>query len=102
MFVSKYKYADGSEGNNHLFVIIEKNNLAVPIEYFGMIISSQLQKAKYKTNAILIKDNNNHLKSDSIVKMDVIYRISNEQIRFKIGTVEMEKIEEYKEKYMLL
>lgn len=67
-----------------------------------MIISSQIYKAKYKTNEILLKDQKNHLKSDSIVKMDYIYQISNEQIKFKIGTVEKEKIEEYKEKYMML
>lgn len=102
VFVSKYKYEDGNEGNNHLFVIIEKNNLAVPIDYFGMIISSQIHKAKYKTNQIILKDEKNHLKSDSIVKMDYIYQIDNEQIKFKIGTVEKEKIEEYKEKYMML
>lgn len=102
VFVSKYKYEDGSEGNNHLFVIIEKDNLAVPIDYFGMIISSQIRKAKYKTNEILLKDQKNHLKSDSIVKTDYIYQISNEQIKFKIGTVEKQKIEEYKEKYMML
>lgn len=102
VFVTKYKYEDGSDGNNHLFVIIEKDNIAVPIEYFGMIISSQIHKLRYKTNQILTKDTENNLKSDSIVKTDVIYQISSQQIKFKIGRVEQEKVEEYKVKYMLL
>ena len=48
VFVKKYEYQDGKEGNNHLFVIIDQNNLAVPIENFGMLISSNLNKIKYK------------------------------------------------------
>lgn len=44
VFVSKYYYENGKEGKNHLFVIIEQNNLAVPIENFGMLISSNLEK----------------------------------------------------------
>ena len=50
VFVKKYEYENGKEGNNHLFVIIDQNNFAIPIESFGMIISSQLKKLKYKTN----------------------------------------------------
>ena len=36
---------------------------------------------------------------DSIVKTDVIYKISNEQILFKIGEVDMDKVEEYKKSF---
>ena len=39
VFVSKYEYDGGKEGQNHLFVIIDDDNQLVPIEYFGMIVS---------------------------------------------------------------
>ena len=99
VFVNKYKYGDGAEGKNHLFVIIEQDNIAVPIENFGMLISSKINKVKYESNKLLKSDNKNNLKFDSIVKTDVIYRILNSQILFKIGTVDINKIEEYKESF---
>ena len=55
VFVARYSYPDGREGENHLFVIIDQNNMAIPIENFGMLISSQIQKAKYPTNKLLEK-----------------------------------------------
>lgn len=100
VFVDKYTYDDGKTGRNHLFVIIEQNNLVVPIESFGMLISSQIQKLKYKANKLLEADEKNGLRVDSIVKTDVIYRIKTEQILFKIGNVDYEKIEEYKKYYL--
>lgn len=99
VFVKKYNYDNGEKGNNHLFVIIDQNNLAVPIENFGMLISSQLQKTKYKANKIIEKSKENGLDRDSIVKTDIIYRISQEQILFKIGIVDDKKIREYKESF---
>ena len=99
VFVSDYRYDNGVKGKNHLFVIIEQNNLAVPIENFGMRISSNLEKLKYKSNKLINKDNKNRLNKDSIVKTDVIYKISNEQILFKIGEVNLDKVEEYKKSF---
>ena len=32
VFVNEYRYSNGKVGNNHLFVIIDQNNMAVPIE----------------------------------------------------------------------
>lgn len=96
VFVKEYIYPDGKIGKDHLFVIIDKDNTAVPIENFGMLISSKLEKLKYKTNKLLEKDKVNNLHKDSIVKTDVIYKILNEQIVFKIGKIDNEKIEEYK------
>ncbi len=61
-----------------------------------MLISSNLEKLKFKENKFLKKDKLNNLQKDSIVKTDVIYKILNEQIIFKIGTVDYEKVEEYK------
>ena len=99
VFVKEYSYSDGKKGTNHFFVIIDKDNTAVPIENFGMLISSNLDKLKFKVNKLLEKDDINNLKKDSIVKTDVVYKILNEQIIFKIGTVDNEKIEEYKNSF---
>lgn len=99
VFVNDYRYDNGAKGKKHLFVIIEQNNLAVPIENFGMLISSNLEKLKYKSNKLINKDNKNRLNKDSIVKTDVIYKISNEQILFKIGEVNLDKVEEYKQSF---
>ena len=100
VFVKRFKYIDGKNGENHFFVIVEQNNIAVPIESFGMLISSQIEKLKYKSNIELKKDNLNNLKRDSIVKTDILYRINNKQILFKIGEVTPSKIEEYKKYYI--
>ena len=100
VFVKKFKYIDGSDGENHFFIIVEQNNIAVPIENFGMLISLKIEKLKYKSNIELKKDNINNLDRDSIVKTDVLYKIHNDQILFKIGEVSTEKIEEYKRYYV--
>ena len=67
--------------------------------WFGMLISSKIDKIKYETNKLLEKDNKNNLKVNSIVKTDVIYKILNEQILFKIGQVDIDKVEEYKKSF---
>ena len=100
VFVKKFKYIDGSDGENHFFIIVEQNNIAVPIENFGMLISSKIEKLKYKSNIELKKDNINNLDRDSIVKTDVLYKIHNDQILFKIGEVSSDKIEEYQKYYV--
>lgn len=99
VFVKRYQYQDGKDGQNHLFVIIEQNNLAVPIENFGMLISSKIEKARYPSNQLIVKEKNNGLKTNSIVKTDVIYKILNQQILFKIGKVEKDTVEEYKQEF---
>ena len=99
VFVCEYRYDNGEKGKNHLFVIVEQNNLAVPIENFGMLISSNLKKLKYKSNRLIEKSEKNRLNKDSIVKTDVIYKLSNDQILFRIGKVDLEKVEQYKESF---
>ena len=99
VFVNEYNYPDGKIGKSHFFVIIDQNNMAVPIENFGMLVSSNLNKLKFKSNKLLEKDKINNLHKDSLVKTDVIYKILNEQIIFKIGIVSYEKIEEYKKSF---
>ena len=100
VFVKEYYYSNGVKGKNHFFVIIDQNNIAVPIENFGMLISSKLTKLKYPANKLLEKNNKNNLNMDSIVKTDVIYKILNNQILFKIGKVDTTKIEEYKNSFI--
>lgn len=99
VFVKRYLYSNGTEGKNHFFVIIDKNNIAVPIENFGMLISSKLYKLKYPENKLIEKNEINGLDRDSIVKTDEIYKILDSQILFKIGCVEIKNIEEYKEAF---
>jgi len=99
VFVRKYNYPDGKKGENHFFVIIDQNNIAVPIENFGMLISSNLNKLKYKSNKILEKNEINGLNKNSIVKTDVIYKILNSQILFKIRKVDSYRIEEFKNSF---
>ena len=64
-----------------------------------MLISSKIEKLKYKFNKYIKKDNKNNLKTDSIVKTDVIYEIDQNNILFKIGRVNMEQIIEYRESF---
>ena len=99
VFVSVYIYPDGKMGSNHLFVIIDRNNTAVPIEYIGMIISSQIDKIKFKSNKLIKKDNKNNLNKDSIIKTDTVYKLRDKQILFKVGEIEKDKIEEYKKSF---
>ena len=99
VFVNSYVYKNGIQGKKHFFVIIDKNYMAIPIEYFGMLISSKIEKIKYNSNKLLKKDEKNKLHKDSIVKTDVIYKINSNQIEFKIGTVDKNRIEEYKEEF---
>ena len=99
VLVRKYYYLDGKEGKNHFFVIIDQNNIAVPIENFGMLISSNLDKLKYRANKLLEKNETNGLNRDSIVKTDVVYKILNNQIIFKIGKVDNDRIREYKDSF---
>ena len=100
VFVKEYYYSNGVKGKNHFFVIIDQNNIAVPIENFVMLISSKLTKLKYPANKLLEKNDKNNLNMDSIVKTDVIYKILNNQILFKIGKVDTTKIEEYKNNFI--
>ena len=97
VFVRKYKYKNGEEGKDHLFVIIEENNLIIPIEYLSMLISSNLDKLKYSGNKLLEKNSKNNLRKDSIVKTDVIYKINEKQILFKIGHVDMDQVIKYRD-----
>ena len=98
VFVSKYEYKNGISGKNHSFVIIDDGQ-AVDINYFGFLLSSNVDKIKYKYNEMLHKNNMNKLYKDSIVKCDDLIEINEREIKFKIGTVTEEDIERFIEKY---
>ena len=91
VYVSKYENI-----NKHLFVIVDEENRGVNIDYFCMLISSKLDKLKYKSNILLKKDNKNNLKKDSIIKTDNIYKINQENIDFLIGKVDIELINKFR------
>lgn len=97
VFVPKFQYEDGSNGKNHLFVIIEKDNCAIPLDYFCLLISSNIKKLRYKENISITKDKLNNLQKDSIIKTDYIYTIEENLISFRVGMVPKENIEFYKE-----
>ncbi len=103
VFVSKYDYDKGEKGENHLFVIIDDDNQLVPIEYFGLIVSSHRKKSKenskFKYNEPLDKNSNNNLHKDSIVKCDQIYSIPLKNIQFKIGQVDIDDYMRFLEAY---
>ena len=102
VFVKNFEYSTKEKGNNHLFVIIDKNNMAIPIENIAMLISSKIEKANYEGNILLPKSQKNGLKVNSIVKTDVIYKILNSQILFKIGAIDENTIRIYKDSYDLV
>lgn len=104
VFVSKYNYSNGNPGQNHLFVVInvDKNEL-VPVEYFGMLVSSHRDKSKdnssFKYNEPLDKNNTNGLNDDSIVKCDEVYSIPPRNIMFKIGAVDVDDYMRFMQAY---
>lgn len=103
VFVSKYDYDNGEKGENHLFVIISDDSEVVPIEYFGMIVSSHRNKSKevssFKYNEPLDKNQQNHLNKDSIVKCDQVYQIPAKNIQFKIGQVDIDDYMRFMDAY---
>lgn len=63
--------------NSHVFVVIEENNISVPIEYLYYINSK-------------------------VKNVDFVYQINNDKIIKKIGDVDKNVINEYKRNYILL
>ena len=97
-FVSNYEYKSGNVGQNHSFVIIDDGQ-AIDINYFGFLLSSHVEKATYPYNEKLDKNNINNLRQDSIVKCDDLIEISENDIRFKIGTVTEEDLNKFIDTY---
>lgn len=96
VFVYDFKYPNKTSGNNHMFVIIDENKWIVPIEYFGLLISSNMEKLKYRQNILLKKDENNKLHKDSHVKTDYVYLLTEDMIAYKMGEVSQAQVEYFK------
>ena len=94
VFVANYEYKNGENGKNHSFVIIDDGQ-AIDINYFGFLLSSNINKATYPYNERINKNNTNNLHKDSIVKCDDLIELSEKEIKFKIGTVTQEELEKF-------
>lgn len=94
VFVNEYSYDNNITGSNHLFVVVNGDNEVVPLDYFGLIVSSHIEKSKevsrFKYNEPLKADNTNGLKTDSIVKCDQLYNFPKANIQFRIGHVDVD------------
>lgn len=94
VFVNEYSYDNNITGSNHLFVVVNGDNEVVPLDYFGLIVSSHIEKSKevsrFKYNEPLKADNTNGLKVDSIVKCDQLYNFPKANIQFRIGHVDVD------------
>ena len=98
VFVKEYTYKNGQVGYNHFFVIVSEKE-AVEINYFGFLVSSNLDKASYPYNEKIDKNEENHLKKDSIVKCDDLIEVYGSQIQFKLGKVREEELERFLDTY---
>ena len=98
VFVSNYAYKNGENGRNHSFVIIDDGQ-AVDINYFGFLLSSNINKATYPYNETLNKNDTNNLLKNSIVKCDDLIEITDNDIKFKIGEVTQDDLDRFIDTY---
>lgn len=103
VWVKEFDNMNQKQVNGHLFVIIDDDGNAVPAEYFGFVVSSNLSKSKenseFKFNEPFNKSESNNLKSDSIVKCDQLFEIPEENINMKIGTTDSEDLFRFLQSY---
>ena len=94
VFVNEFTYENKQQGSNHLFVVVADDDRVLPLEYFGLIVSSHREKSKENSNLRynepLDKNTKNALKQDSIVKCDQLYTFPKANIQFKIGSVDVD------------
>ena len=107
VLADRYKQPNGNEGNYHNFVImdIEIDEItAVPLDYFGFLISSQIEKnntvnKSYPYNEPIAHDENNRLKKDSHVKCDNIIILKPDNIIMKWGNITAAQYERFMDLY---
>ena len=94
VYVNEYSYENNITGSNHLFVVVNGDNKVIPLDYFGLIVSSHIEKSKeisqFKYNEPLRANSTNGLKTDSIVKCDQLYNFPKANIQFRIGHVDVD------------
>ena len=98
VFVLNYVYKNGEKGANHFFVIIDEDQ-AIDFNYFGFLLSSNINKVKFPYNELIEKNLTNGLYKDSIVKCDDFIRLSSKDISFKIGNVSEEDLTRFLDTY---
>ena len=84
--------------------MISDDEKVVPMEYFGFVISSRIDKSKnsnpkFPYNEMLYKNNVNNLDRDSIVKCDQLFDIPANNIYRSIGRVNCEEINIFLDAY---
>lgn len=99
VFVLNYEYKNNTKGTRHCFVIIDDGE-AIDLDYFGFLLSSNLNKSTYLYNEIIKKDDLNNLNKNSIVKCDDLIKISEHEIQFKIGEVSPNDLERFVSTYI--
>src|SRR5574344_2273395 len=89
--------------NYHSFVVIDDDGKAVPVDYFGFIVSSKINKSKecspFKYNEPINKNRGNKLKTDSIVKCDQVYNLPKKCIEYRIGHADSEDLIRFLDAY---
>lgn len=98
VYVENYTYKNGSKGKNHNFVIVE-NGKAIDIDYYGLLMSSKIEKANFPYNVLIPKNEMNRLRKDSIVKCDDLINIEEKEIKFKIGEVTDNDLDEFLKRF---
>lgn len=83
-------------GYYHIFLIVDIHYYKNKTLYYGMILSSKIEKVSYRANILIERDNINNLRKNSIIKTDVIYKIFTQNILIKIGNIDKNKVEIYK------
>lgn len=83
---------------NHFFVIVDNDGKVVPMDYFGLVVSSRTEKSKensqYKYNEPLYA-NECGLKYDGIVKCDQLMSIPSENISRKVGEIDSDVLNRF-------
>lgn len=82
---------ENNDVKNHYYVLINDDGTVVPLDYYGFVLSSRVEKSKenspYKYNEPISKDNENNLTTNSIVKCDKLFKIPVDNIGGKLGVI---------------
>ena len=103
VWVREFDIKEQEKVNYHSFVIIDDDEKVVPVDYFGFVVSSNIQKSKehskFKYNEPIQKNSNNRLRTDSIVKCDQIFELPKKCIEYRIGHVDAEDLLRFLDAY---
>ena len=103
VWVAEFADKNNKMVDHHYFVVVNDDGELVPAEYFGFLISSNINKSKensnFKYNEPIKKNSNNKLDVDSIVKCDQLFKIPKKTISYKLGSVDVEDMLRFLEAY---